>query len=314
MTENKFIKIETEDADTGKRLDLFLSEYLTSFSRNRIQQLIKNPSENEGIFVNEKKEKPSYKLKANDIITVIMPEVKALELKAEDLNLDIVYENEDLLVVNKPFNMLTHPTTIENTGTLVNGLLYHCKDNLSGINGILRPGIVHRLDRDTSGLLMVAKNDFAHNALAEQIKTKTAKRTYRTIVLGNIKEDTGTINLPIGRSKTDRLKMAVVSEEEGKPAITHYKVLERFQNYTYLEVQLQTGRTHQIRVHFSYNKHPVYGDTLYGGNNVKVKTHGQVLQSYKLSFINPRDNKVLNFEIPPDEDVKKVLKYLRSIP
>lgn len=311
MTTKKFIKIDIENEDTLKRLDIFLSEYLTTFSRNRIQQLIKN--EDEGVFVNEKKEKPSYKLKLNDSITILMPEVKDLELKPENLNLDIVYENEDLLVVNKPFNMLTHPTSRENTGTLVNGLLYHCKDNLSGINGILRPGIVHRLDRDTSGLLMVAKNDFAHNALAEQIKTKTAKRCYRTIVIGNIKEDSGTIDLPIVRSKTDRLKMAVTKEEDGKSAITHYKVLERFQNYTYLEVQLQTGRTHQIRVHFSYNKHPVYGDPLYGGNNAKVKTHGQVLQSYKLTFINPADNKLLSFEIPPDEDVQKVLKYLRNL-
>ena len=312
MNAQEFIKIEIENEDVGKRLDVYLSEYLSSFSRNRIQQLIKNEGE-EGIFVNSIKEKPSYKLKLNDTITIIMPEVKELELKAENLNLDIVYENEDLLVVNKPYNMLTHPTSIENTGTLVNGLLYYCKDNLSGINGILRPGIVHRLDRDTSGLLMVAKNDFAHNALAEQIKTKTAKRTYRTIVLGNIKEDTGTINLPIGRSKIDRLKMAVTNENEGKSAITYYKVLERFKNYTYLEVSLMTGRTHQIRVHFSYNKHPVYGDPLYGGSNVKVKTHGQVLQSYKLSFINPRDNKVLSFQIPPDDDVEKVLKYLRNL-
>ena len=284
---------------------------MSDFSRNRIQQLIKTDKE-EGIFVNEKREKPSYKLKQNDSITIIMPEVRELELLPENLNLDIVYENDDLLVINKPFNMLTHPTSVEKNGTLVNGLLYHCKDNLSGINGILRPGIVHRLDRDTSGLLMVAKNDFAHNSLAEQIKTKTAKRTYRTIVLGNIKDDTGTINLPIGRSKTDKLKMAVTNENDGKSAITHYKVLERFQNYTYLEVSLQTGRTHQIRVHFSYLKHPVYGDPLYGGNNVKVKTHGQVLQSYKLSFLNPRTLEVLTFEIPPDEDVTKVLKYLRS--
>ena len=312
MTQEKFIKIDIENEDTGKRLDVFLCEYLSSFSRNRIQQLIKEKDEG-GVFVNGEKEKPSYKLKLNDAITILMPEVKELELVPENLNLDIVFENDDLLVVNKPYNMLTHPTTIENTGTLVNGLLYHCKDNLSGINGILRPGIVHRLDRDTSGLLMVAKNDFAHNALAEQIKTKTAKRVYRTVVLGCIKDDTGTINLPIGRSKTDRLKMAVTNENEGKSAITHYKVLERFQNYTYLEVSLQTGRTHQIRVHFSYNKHPVYGDPLYGGSNVKVKTHGQVLQSFKLSFINPRDNNILNFEIPPDDDVNKVLKYLRNL-
>ncbi len=312
MTQEKFIKIDIENEDTGKRLDVFLCEYLFSFSRNRIQQLIKEKDEG-GVFVNGEKEKPSYKLKLNDTITILMPEVKELELVPENLNLDIVFENDDLLVVNKPYNMLTHPTTIENTGTLVNGLLYHCKDNLSGINGILRPGIVHRLDRDTSGLLMVAKNDFAHNALAEQIKTKTAKRVYRTVVLGCIKDDTGTINLPIGRSKTDRLKMAVTNQNEGKSAITHYKVLERFQNYTYLEVSLQTGRTHQIRVHFSYNKHPVYGDPLYGGSNVKVKTHGQVLQSFKLSFINPRDNNILNFEIPPDDDVNKVLKYLRNL-
>ena len=304
---NNIISCEIEEQDSGTRIDLFLSKFLQDFSRSRVQKLIKD---GESIKVNSEPIKNSYCLKFGDVIEVKLPECVELELKPQDLNLDIVYENDDFLVVNKPFGMLTHPTSIEREKTLVNGLLFHCKGNLSGINGVLRPGIVHRLDRDTSGLLVVAKNDFAHNNLAQQIKEKTAMRNYLTIVLGNVKEDSGIIDLPIDRSKTEKCKMAV--SENGKPSITHFKVLERFGDYTYLEVSLKTGRTHQIRVHFSYLKHPVYGDKLYGGNNVKVKTTSQVLQAYKLSLNNPRTNERMTFEIPLDEDVTKVLTYLRA--
>ncbi|MDD3593072.1 MAG: RluA family pseudouridine synthase [Candidatus Gastranaerophilales bacterium] len=307
MTGEFFIKQEVELEDVSKRLDIYLSEILPEFSRSRIQTLIKDSS---SITVNSQSSKNSYKLKLGDIITIRMPEAKELNLKAQDLNLDIIYENDDLLVVNKPFGMLTHPTGMESENTLVNGLLYHCRENLSGINGILRPGIVHRLDKDTSGLLMVAKNDFAHGHLSGQIKEKTAVRKYLTIVHGNLKEDEGTIDLPIDRHRSEKCKMAV--DEKGKNAITMYKVLERFGDYTFVEAALRTGRTHQIRVHFSYLKYPLYGDKLYGGSSVKVKTTGQVLQSYSLKFINPKDNKELSFEIPPDEDLTKVLKYLRS--
>ena len=303
---SKIISCEIEEQDTGKRIDVFLSEFLPDFSRSRIQKLIKN---DESVRVNGEFVKNSYNLKFGDFIEIDMPELVELELKPQNLNLDIIYENDDFLIVNKPFGMLTHPTSVERENTLVNGLLYHCKGNLSGINGVLRPGIVHRLDRDTSGLLVVAKNDFAHNNLAQQIKEKTALRNYLTIVCGNIKDDEGEINFPIGRSKTEKCKMAV--SESGKPSLTQYKVLERFGEYTFLEVSLKTGRTHQIRVHFSYIKHPVYGDKLYGGGNVKMKTTAQVLEAYKLSLDNPRTGERMTFEIPYDDDLTRVLKYLR---
>lgn len=304
---NQIISCEIEEQDTGKRLDVFLAEFMPDFSRSRIQKLI---TDKESVRVNGEFVKNSYSLKLGDFIEVAPPEPIELELKPQDLNLDIVFENEDFLVVNKPFGMLTHPTSVERENTLVNGLLFHCKDNLSGINGVLRPGIVHRLDRDTSGLLVVAKNDFAHNNLAKQIKEKTAMRNYLTVVLGNIKDDEGEINLPIDRSKTEKCKMAV--SENGKPSLTRYKVLERFGDYTFLEVSLKTGRTHQIRVHFSYLKHPVYGDKLYGGGNVKVNTTAQVLEAYKLSLDDPKTGERMTFEIPWDDDVTRVVKYLRS--
>ena len=307
MSSNNFISCEIEEQDAGQRIDLYLAKFLDGFSRSRIQKLIK---ESNSVKVNGIGVKNSYTLKFGDVVEIVLPELKELELEAQDLNLDIIYENEDFLVVNKPFGMLTHPTSIEKTNTLVNGLLYHCKGNLSGINGVLRPGIVHRLDRDTSGLLVVAKNDAAHNNLALQIKNKTAQRNYLTVVLGNIKENEGTIDLPIGRSKTEKCKMAV--DPDGKPSLTNFKVLERFGDYTYVEVSLKTGRTHQIRVHFAYMKHPVYGDKLYGGGYVKIKTTAQVLQAYKLSLDSPTNGERLTFEIPLDTDLSKVLSILRS--
>jgi len=304
---DNIISCEVEEIDAAKRIDVFLSEFLSDFSRSRIQKLI---TDNNSVRVNGEFVKNSYSLKFGDFIEIKTPEPVELELKPQDLNLNIIFENDDFLVVNKPFGMLTHPTSVERENTLVNGLLYHCKGNLSGINGVLRPGIVHRLDRDTSGLLVVAKNDFAHNNLAKQIKEKTAMRNYLTVVLGNIKDNEGEINLPIDRSKTEKCKMSVA--EGGKPSITKYKVLERFGDYTFLEVSLKTGRTHQIRTHFSYLKHPVYGDKLYGGGNVKVKTTAQVLQAYKLSLDNPRTGERMTFEIPWDVDVTRVIKYLRA--
>jgi 23S rRNA pseudouridine1911/1915/1917 synthase len=298
---------EIDIDDAAKRLDVYLSELIPDISRSRVQALIKDC---ESVKVNAQPSKSAYRLKYGDFIEIKMPDLKPLELLAENIPLEIVFENDDLLVVNKPSGMLTHPTTIEKEGTLVNALLYHCKGTLSGINGVMRPGIVHRLDKDTSGLLMIAKNDFAHHALSDQIRTKTAVRNYLTIAIGNIKDDEGTINAPIDRHPSQKCKMAVV--EGGKEAITHWKVLERFGNYTFLEMTLQTGRTHQIRVHLSHIKHPVFGDTMYGGGNVKVKTNGQVLQSYKLEFTNPSDNEKINLEIAFDNDIQKTLKFLRG--
>ncbi|MFA6989402.1 MAG: RluA family pseudouridine synthase [Candidatus Gastranaerophilaceae bacterium] len=305
---NQHITQEIDIDDIGKRFDVYLAELIPYVSRSRVQALIKD---NNSIKVNAQPSKNSYRLKYGDFIEIKMPDAKPLELLSENIPVEIVFENDDLLVVNKPSGMLTHPTTVEKEGTLVNALLYHCRGRLSGINGIMRPGIVHRLDRDTSGLLMIAKNDFAHHSLCEQIKTKTAIRKYLTIALGNIKEDEGTIIAPIDRHPSQKCKMAVV--EGGKEAITHWKVLERFGKYTFLEMTLQTGRTHQIRVHLSHIKHPVFGDIAYGGGNVKVKTNGQVLQSYKLAFTNPASNEKINIEIEWDNDIKKVLKYLRGI-
>ena len=307
MSKYNVISCEIEEQDAGVRIDLYLAKFLDGFSRSRVQKLIK---EVESVKVNGITVKNSYILKFGDVVEIVLPELKELELEAQDLNLDIIYENDDFLVVNKPFGMLTHPTSVERENTLVNGLLYHCRGQLSGINGVLRPGIVHRLDRDTSGLLVVAKNDIAHNNLALQIKNKTAQKNYLTVVLGNIKDDEGTIDLPIGRSKTEKCKMAVTPD--GKLSLTQYKVLERFGDYTFVEVSLKTGRTHQIRVHFSYMKHPLYGDKLYGGGNVKIKTTAQVLQAYKLSFNSPTDGERLTFEIPMDADLTKVLGVLRS--
>ena len=304
---NKIIKTEIDIDETGKRLDLFLSNLMPDLSRTRVQQLI---GENDAILVNNKVSKNSYKLKYGDEIVIKIPELKPIELEAENIPLDVRFEDENMLVINKPSGMLTHPTSIERDHTLVNVLLYHCKGKLSGINGIMRPGILHRLDRDTSGLLMIAKNDFAHQFLSEQVKTKTALRQYLTIVHGNIKEDSGTITAPIDRHPLHRNKMGVV--EGGKHATTHWKVLERFGKYTYIEATLETGRTHQIRVHFSHILHPVAGDPVYGGDNININLNGQALQAYKLSFINPSSKERTVIEIEPDDDITKLLRVLRE--
>ena len=310
MTENtdkisKIINLEVDLDETGSRLDVFVANLVPELTRTRVQQLIKDEK---AVLVNKKIPKNSYKLKYGDEVCIKIPEARPLELDAENIPLDIRYEDEDMLVVNKPAGMLTHPTSIEREHTLVNALLFHCKGNLSGINGIMRPGILHRLDRDTSGLLMIAKNDFAHQFLSEQIKTKTAKRQYLAILHGVISPDEGTINAPIDRHPTQRHKMGIV--EGGKHAVTHWKVLERFDKFTFIEATLETGRTHQIRVHFSSKNHPVAGDPLYGGDNLKIKLNGQALQAYKLTFFRPSDQKQMVIELAPDDDIQKLLKYL----
>jgi 23S rRNA pseudouridine1911/1915/1917 synthase len=303
MTTPREIRLEVELEEAGTRLDVYITRLLPEFSRSRVQQLI---NEEGAVLVNEKPSKNSFKLSEGDEVLITVPEVRELELAAEDIPLDIRYEDENMLVVNKPAGMLTHPSAIEREHTLVNALLHYCKGNLSGINGIMRPGILHRLDRETSGLLMIAKNDFAHRILSDQIKTRAAKRSYLAFVEGVIKEEAGVIDKPIDRHPTQKHKMAVV--EGGRHAVTHWKVLQRFEKATLVEATLDTGRTHQIRVHFSYIKHPVIGDPIYGAQESKVKTTGQALQAYRLSFIKPGTEERITIEIDPDEDIKKLLR------
>ena len=289
------------------RLDSFLSKQEVFSSRSQVQNLIKKSQ----VLVNGKEQKASYQVNNEDEISVILSDEFNLIIEPENISLDIEYEDDDILVVNKPKQMLTHPTNKETTGTLVNALLYkYGYEGLSDINGVMRPGIVHRLDRNTSGLLMVAKNNKAHEFLAEQIKTKTAKRNYLAIVQGNFEEETGTVNAPISRHPSKPEKMAVV--EGGKPSVTHYNVLEQFKGYSYIELQLETGRTHQIRVHMNHIGHPIVNDSLYNKTPFKVKTTEQVLQAYKLQFAALNKDDIINLEVALDMDIVKVLNYLRS--
>lgn len=298
--------IYIDENDENKRLDSYLSEITPDLSRSKIQNFIKSGN----VKINDSIKKPSYILKENDKIDFEIPEEEKLEIKPQDIPIEIVYEDENMLVVNKPSGMLTHPTTIERENTLVNTLLYKFNNNLSDINGEFRRGILHRLDRNTSGLLMIAKNNKAHEFLAEQIKNHTITKKYRAIVKGVIKEDEFEINSPIGRNPNQPHKM--MTRDDGKPSRTIVKVLERFKEYTYIELTLITGRTHQIRVHMKSINHPVYNDTLYGAGQGKVKTDEQVLQSYYLRFTKPFGNEIIELQIEPDEKINKVLKYLRS--
>ncbi len=299
--------IYIDENDENKRLDSFLSEISPDLSRSKIQNFIKAGC----IKINDTLKKPSYMLKENDKIDFEIPDSqKELDIKPQNIPLDIVYEDENMLVVNKPSGMLTHPTVLERENTLVNALLYKYGNNLSDINGEFRRGILHRLDRNTSGLLMIAKNNKAHEFLAEQIKNHVVTKKYRAIVKGIIKEDEFEINGAIGRNPNQPHKMTV--RDDGKPSKTVVKVLERFKEHTYIELTLITGRTHQIRVHMKSINHPVYNDTLYGAGQGKVKTEEQVLQSFSLSFTKPFGNEIIKLEIEPDEKIQKVLKYLRS--
>lgn len=295
-----------DENDENKRLDSFLAEVTIDLSRSKIQSFIKSGN----ISVNGVPKKASYLLKEDDKVVFEIPRTSEIKIEPENIPLEVVYDDENMLVVNKPSGMLTHPTTIEKSGTLVNALLYKYGENLSDINGEFRRGILHRLDRNTSGLLMVAKNNKAHEFLANQIKNHTITKKYRAIAKGVIAQDEFEINSSIGRNPNQPHKMVV--REDGKPSRTIVKVLERFKEATYVELTLVTGRTHQIRVHLKSINHPIYNDSLYGAGQGKVKTEEQVLQSFFLRFTKPFGDEIIELEIEPDEKIQKVLKYLRS--
>lgn len=298
------IKVEQQFKDY--RLDIFLQEQIQNVSRSHIKNMI----ENGYVLCNGKQVKSGYKLKTGDEISVQEMQQKTLDLSPEDIKIDIVYEDDDLAVINKPQGLVVHPANGNESGTLVNALLFHLK-NLSTINGVIRPGIVHRLDKNTSGLLVVAKNDNSHISLAKQIETKTCKRHYLALCVGNFKQDNGTIETHIDRSKKDRKQMAVCSSGEGKRAVTHYNVVERFGEYTLVEFVLETGRTHQIRVHSKYINHPIVGDDVYGSVG-KFKLNGQLLHAYKIEFNQPTTKQRLSFSCPLPDYFENVLKILRN--
>ncbi|GGL44627.1 RluA family pseudouridine synthase [Sporolactobacillus putidus] len=291
-------------SDEGKRVDKWAAEQLASESRSRLQQLIKEGH----IQINDVSVKANHRLKEGDRITIFLPDPEPLDVPPEDLPLDIVYEDNQVVVVNKPRGMVVHPAPGHMTGTLVNALLFHCRD-LSGINGVLRPGIVHRIDKDTSGLLMAAKTDDAHRSLAKQLKDKTTRRLYLAIVHGELSDESGIIDAPIGRDEKDRKKMAVTTRN-GKKAVTHFKVLERFAGYTYVACRLETGRTHQIRVHMAYIGHPLAGDPKYGPRKT-LPINGQALHAAELGFTHPATHEFMLFKAAPPADFRLLLESLR---
>ncbi|MEC1520926.1 RluA family pseudouridine synthase [Neobacillus niacini] len=288
----------------GDRIDKVISTLDEEWSRTQVQQWIKEGN----VLVNGQKIKTNYKCSLNDEIEITIPDPELLDVIPEDMDLDIYFEDKDVLVVNKPSGMVVHPAPGHLTGTLVNGLMAHCKD-LSGINGVLRPGIVHRIDKDTSGLLMVAKNDMAHEKLVNQLVEKTVTRKYRAIVHGVIPHDFGTIDAPLGRDTKDRQSMTVV--DNGKHAVTHFHVLERFKDFTFVECQLETGRTHQIRVHMKYIGYPLAGDPKYGPKKT-LDINGQALHAGILGFNHPRTNEYLEFEAPLPKEFEELLEQLRN--
>lgn len=293
-----------QQSKKNERIDKFVTGINNEWSRSQVQQWIKD----DVVTVNGKAVKVNYKVKEEDEITVTIPEPEALDIQPEDLNLEIYYEDADVLVVNKPRGMVVHPAPGHTSGTLVNGLMHHCTD-LSGINGVMRPGIVHRIDKDTSGLLMVAKNDMAHESLVNQLVAKTVTRRYKAIVHGVIPHDKGTIDAPIGRDKKERQSMTV--DENGKNAVTHFQVLERFKDFTLVECRLETGRTHQIRVHMKYIGYPLAGDPKYGPKKT-LDMNGQALHAGILGFDHPRTGEYIQFEAPIPEVFEDALNILRK--
>ena len=295
-------KYVVEKKDAGKRLDKYLTEKNEESSRSTIQRLI----DEKKILVNEKKEKASYKVQEGDCVTVEEDKPKEIEIKAQEIPIEVIYEDNDIIVVNKPKGLVVHPANGNPDGTLVNAIMAICKDSLSGIGGEIRPGIVHRLDKDTSGILIVAKNDQAHINMSEQIKNREVKKTYIALVRGLVKENEATIDMPIARSKKDRKKMAV--DKNGKQAITHIKVLKRYDDYTLLEVNIETGRTHQIRVHLSEIGYPVVGDMVYSNGKNKFGIEGQCLHAKSLDFKHPITGKHMHLEAELPDYFKKILK------
>lgn len=298
--------IDNENA--GKRIDKFLSENIADVSRSQISNLI----EEGNVTVNFKSVSKSYKLCCRDTLSVFMPEPTELEATPEDIPLDILYEDEHIIVVNKPKGMVVHPAAGNFSGTLVNALLFHCKGNLSGINGVLRPGIVHRIDKNTSGILVVAKSDLAHKSLSEQIKEHSMVREYRAVIYGHLKNSTGVVDAPIGRSQFDRKRMCV-TDKNSKSAVTHYSVIEEFSGFSYISCRLETGRTHQIRVHMSYIGHPLAGDDVYGPKKVITELCGQCLHAVKLGFIHPATGEYMEFTSDLPDYFTKFLKKQKSL-
>ena len=291
----------------ASRLDAFLSAQLDGLSRSHIQKILKGG----GVLVNGRPEKSSYRVAPGDQVELEVPEPEEPEILAEEMDLDILYEDRDIILINKPKGMVVHPAAGHYSGTLVNGLMAHCREDLSGINGVLRPGIVHRIDMDTTGVLIACKNDFAHTSIAQQLKVHSITRKYYAIVHGVIREEEGTVNAPIGRHPTDRKKMSI-NTKNGREAVTHYRVLQRFEKFTYVECQLETGRTHQIRVHMASIHHPLLGDTVYVPAKCPVSgLQGQTLHAGVLGFNHPRTGKYMEFSAPLPEYFQELLKKLK---
>lgn len=295
----------TEDI-SGDRIDKFLSEQCEELSRSFLQKLLKAGE----IFVNGKPVKASYHVLDGDSILFEVPEATEPEILPEDIPLDIVYEDHDVILVNKPKGMVVHPAAGHYTHTLVNALMYHCREDLSGINGVLRPGIVHRIDMDTTGILIACKNDLAHNSIAAQLKEHSITRRYEAIVHGVLKDEEGTVDAPIGRNPQDRKKMCI-NHQNGKQAVTHYRVLKRFHDFTHIECRLETGRTHQIRVHMASIGHPLLGDAVYGPSKCPYKLQGQTLHAGVLGFVHPRSGEYMEFRAPRPEYFERLLKILQ---
>ncbi|WP_442914674.1 RluA family pseudouridine synthase [Lacrimispora sp.] len=293
--------------DGGMRIDKYLSMYCEELSRSYLQKLLKEQE----VLVNEKAVKSNYKVSPGETVQLSLPEAVEPEIEAEDMDLDILYEDEDIILINKPKGMVVHPAAGHYSGTLVNGLMAHCRDSLSGINGVMRPGIVHRIDMDTTGVIIVCKNDMAHNSIAEQLKEHSITRKYYAVVHGVLKEDEGTINAPIGRHPVDRKKMSI-NEKNGREAVTHYRVLERFKQFTYVECQLETGRTHQIRVHMASTGHPILGDQVYGPAKYPFRLNGQTLHAGVLGIIHPKSGAYMEFTAPLPEYFEDLLRKLRG--
>lgn len=293
---------------SGLRIDKFLTESCPDYTRSFLQKLLKS----ELVEVNGKPVKSSYKTAAGDTITFEVPEAVEAEITAQEIPLDILYEDEDVILINKPKGMVVHPAAGHYEGTLVNGLMHHCREQLSGINGVMRPGIVHRIDMDTTGVLIVCKNDLAHNSIAEQLKVHSITRKYYAVVFGSPKDDEGTIHAPIGRHPNDRKKMSINSKN-GKDAVTHYKVLERFHGYTLVECRLETGRTHQIRVHMASIGHPLLGDQVYGPAKQPFRLQGQTLHAGVLGFLHPRTGQYMEFSAPLPKYFEELLEKLRRL-
>ncbi|MGM9522442.1 MAG: RluA family pseudouridine synthase [Oscillospiraceae bacterium] len=290
---------------SGCRIDALLAESLPELSRSFIQKLLEDGK----VTLEGRPVRKSYKTREGDLLELNIPEPEPLEVTAQDIPLDVVYEDEDVIVINKPRGMVVHPAPGHPDGTVVNALMAHCGDSLSGINGVIRPGIVHRIDKDTSGLLIAAKNDAAHSFLAEQLKDHTLSRTYEAVVCGNMKDDAGTVNAPIGRHPTDR-KRQCVTEKNSREAITHWEVIARYNGYTHVRCRLETGRTHQIRVHMAYIGHPVLGDMVYGRKKPELGQEGQCLHAKELRFIHPRTGEPVMVACPLPEYFEEVLRKL----